>query len=105
MVKIFELVLRQILDLALLCRHKLFKVLAALGMGFRLVEGHHICKIRLFTRIVAEDIGKHAHHAFGEVAFALQNLIEHRRIETRLVGDIPVAKAPVASMAFLVGIP
>ena len=103
-VKILKLVLRQILDLAFLGSHELFQILAALGMVLGLVEGDHIRKVRFLTLVTAENVGKDTHHAFGKVALALQNLVEHRRIKARLVGDIPMAKTPVACVAFLVGI-
>ena len=103
-VKVFKLVLRHIFDLAFLGRHQLFQILTAFGMVFRLVESHHVGKVGLFTVIVAKDIGKHRNQATGQVALALQNLVEHRRIEPGAIGNVAMAKTPIALMALFIGV-
>ena len=103
-VKILELVLRHVLDLAFLRGHELFQKAPAFGMVLRLVEGHHIGKIGFLTSIITKYIGKNGNQAGGQVTLALQNFVEHRRVETGTLGNVAVTEAPVPLVAFLVGV-
>ena len=103
-IKILELVLGHVLDLAFLGRHELFQKASAFGMIFCLVKGNHVGKIRLFAFVTTKDIRKHGNEASGQVALALQNLVEHRGVESGAFGNIAMTKTPVSRMAFLVGI-
>ena len=78
MVKIFKLVLRQVFHLAFLGCHKLFQELTAFGMRFSLVKSNHVCKVRFFAFVTAKDRRKNFNNAVGQIALALQDLIEHR---------------------------